>query len=249
MQIHADDGYFFGLSVFETIGMKHGHPLFLKEHLERMNASAKALGICREVTKDMVFSWLASAPQNLFQHGALKIMLSAENLLFLPRENHYEEAQYQKGFTVDYSQVRRNETSPLVRHKTANYGDCILEKRASAAQGLDERIFRNTRGEITEGTVSNIFFIKNGKLFTPSVSCGLLPGIIRRYLLEQENARETVLYPEQAAEYDECFLTNSLMGIMPVKSLDGHLFSRREKTEQIRQHYQEYCRIFEKHDP
>lgn len=241
VEIQADEGYFFGLSVFETIGMEQGKPVFLKEHLERMKASAKVLGIPGQVTESQVEDWIRSGEGKLyretFRHGALKIVLSEKNLLFLPRENHYKAAQYQTGFVMDYSRVLRNETSLLVRHKTGNYGDCILEKRAAAACGMDERIFRNTRGELTEGTVSNLFFVKDGKLFTPALSCGLLPGILRRYLLEKEDAQERVIVPEEAGEFQECFVTNSLMGVMPVKRLGDCVFPSREKADQVRERY------------
>mgnify|MGYP000553325310 FL=1 len=65
---------------------------------------------------------------------------------------------------MDFSSVRRNETSPLTAYKTLNYGDCILEKRGAGKAGVDERIFLNTRGELAEGTLSNVFFLKEGKL-------------------------------------------------------------------------------------
>lgn len=64
------------------------------------------------------------------EKGVLKIVASSENILFLTRENHYGPADYEKGFRLAYSKVRRNETSPLTYRKSLNYGDCILEKRA-----------------------------------------------------------------------------------------------------------------------
>ena len=79
---------------------------------------------------------------------------------------------------MDFSSVRRNETSPLTAYKTLNYGDCILENRQAHGLGMNERIFLNTKGQISEGTVSNIFFVRSGKLYTPDLSCGLLPGIL-----------------------------------------------------------------------
>lgn len=87
----------------------------------------------------------------------MKIMVSEKNLLFLPRENHYQEADYEKGFRLEYSAVRRNETSPLTFHKTANYGDCIWKNGSWESRG-GERIFLNTRGELAEGTLSMSFF-------------------------------------------------------------------------------------------
>lgn len=78
--------------------------------------------------------------------AVLKIVASSENILFLTRENHYGPADYEKGFRLAYSKVRRNETSPLTYRKSLNYGDCILEKRAVRGTEIQEPIFLNTRG-------------------------------------------------------------------------------------------------------
>ena len=139
---------------------------------------------------------------------------------------------------MDFSSVRRNETSPLTAYKTLNYGDCILENRRAHGEGMNERIFLNTKGQISEGTVSNIFFVRNGKLYTPDLSCGLLPGILREYLCETENVEETVIYPAELGRYEECFVTNSLMGIMPVKQLGEWKSESREVTNQLLKKYE-----------
>ena len=120
-----------------------------------------------------------------------------------------------------------------------NYGDCILEKRLAARQGMNERIFQNSKGEICEGTVSNIFFVRDQKLFTPKISCGLLPGILREYLCESFPVEETVILPSDLDQYQECFVTNSLMGIMPVKKLAGHNFSKRDMSDQLLDAYKQ----------
>ena len=102
---------------------------------------------------------------------------------------------------------------------------------------MDERIFLNTCGEISEGTVSNIFFVRGGKLETPAMGCGLLPGIIREYLCETEETEETVIYQEMLNHYEECFVTNSLMGIMPVKQLGDRTFTQFGRTLDLREKY------------
>lgn len=137
------------------------------------------------------------------------------------------------------SSIRRNETSPFTFHKTLNYGDNILEKRAAVNAGIDEKIFLNTKGQICEGTVSNIFFVKEKKLYTPTLSCGLLPGILRAYILETYDVEETVLYPEDLVKFDECFLTNSLMGIMPLFQIENVAFKERTVTNLLRKSYLE----------
>ena len=128
--------------------------------------------------------------ENCPEHSACKILLTQENLMMRLRPNPYGPARYARGFRMDFSAVRRNETSPLTGHKTLNYGDCILEHRAAAAAGMDERIFLNTRGKLAEGTVSNLFLVSGGRIYTPALSCGLLPGVLRSYLLERYRVEE-----------------------------------------------------------
>lgn len=216
MELTLDEGYQFGLGVFETLKIRAGRAEFLDRHLERMNASLETLGIRRRVSRKEVLDFLEERKAGCC---ALKIMASGENTLFTLRENPYGQEQYEKGFVLEYSRVLRNETSPLVFHKTLNYGDCILEKRKAKAAGADERIFLNSRGELCEGTACNIFFARGERLYTPGRDCGLLPGIIRGILLEETEAVEAVLRPADIEEMEECFVTNSLMGVMPVRRL------------------------------
>lgn len=259
MEIKVDDGFQFGLGVFETIALWQGRPVFLKEHLRRMQTAADFFGwgeiADRGLTEEGIRQWLEQqekwtaengqweATAKCLAHGGLKIMLSKENLILSLRENHYHPAQYGKGFTMDFSSVRRNETSPLVMHKTMNYGDCILEKRAATKAGMDERIFLNTKGQIAEGCVSNIFFVRNGNVCTPARFCGLLPGVLRAYVLQVTDATETILYPEELADCEECFVTNSLMGVMPVRQLGNYTFSSRKTAEQLMKQYRESVKI------
>lgn len=233
-KIELDEGFFFGLGAFETVAVYH-HPVFLREHLERLNRAMTFLGLSGQVTEEEVYAYLEEHP---VECGALKIVVSEKNRLFLTRKNPYTQEIYEKGFLADFAKVRRNETSPFTYHKTLNYGDSILEKRRAAGEGLDEVIFRNGRGEICEGAVTNIFFAKKGKVFTPEISCGLLPGILRNYLMKSLEVTERKIMPEELAEFDECFVTNSLMGIMSVRKLGGRVFESRETAERMRERYQ-----------
>ena len=92
----------------------------------------------------------------------LKILASDKNINFTSRANPYASMADRPDYVIALSSIRRNETSPLVRHKTFNYGDSILAKRQARAEGIDEPIFCNMQGQLTEGAVSNLFFIKNG---------------------------------------------------------------------------------------
>ena len=242
MDIKLDEGFLFGLGAFETIAVENGKPLFLEQHLNRIEKAADFLGLgsCRQrgLTEEKIEEYLDMYDISLKKHEALKVILSAENMFFQMRNNPYVEESYTQGLRAEISKVRRNETSPLVYHKTLNYGDCILEKRAAMAAGIHEMIFINTKGQISEGTVSNIFFVRKNTVYTPQLSCGLLPGILRSYIMERFPVTETIIYPDELVYYDECFVTNSLMGIMPVKQLGNICFPHRTKADELREIYE-----------
>ena len=239
MEITLDEGFSFGLGAFETIAVKKGRLIFPDRHLRRLDRALRFLQIGtleeRGITAEQVRDYVE---QEKLSDEACKLTVSKENILFQKRQNPYTDEIRKKGFVMDFSSVRRNETSSLTAHKTLNYGDCILENRQAHAAGMNERIFLNTKGQISEGTVSNIFFVRNGKLYTPALSCGLLPGILREYLCETENVEETVIYPAELRWYEECFVTNSLMGIMPVNQLGEWKSVSRAVTNRLREKYE-----------
>ena len=231
--MELDDGYFFGLGFFETIAVENGRALFLGWHLERLVDSCAFLGIKFPYDRQAVENILKE--KDCPKRGVLKIVASPANTLFLVRENHYSPADYEKGFRLGYSQVRRNETSPLTYRKSLNYGDCILEKRAVSGTDIQEPVFLNTRGELAEGATTNLFFVKNGELYTPETTCGLLPGVLRRWILETGEdlgtpVRQCRIRPEDVADFDECFVTNSLLRIMPVTQLEQVVFTEQKVT-------------------
>ncbi|HIV35495.1 MAG TPA: aminotransferase class IV [Candidatus Blautia intestinigallinarum] len=235
-----DDGFYFGLLVFETLAIEQKTLIFPQEHMERLHHSLRQLRI-RNPQLDTILT-LERLREEAFRcpypRGVLKIAVSQDNILFSLRENTYTQDQYRKGFHLRTSTIRRNETSPFTYHKTGNYGENILEKRHAHTCGFDEPIFLNSREQICEGATTNIFFLKNGRLFTPAAKCGLLKGIIREYLNQRYPVTESVIYPAQIPEFDEIFLTNSLLGIMPVASWDGHIFPSHEETFQLLMNYQ-----------
>jgi 4-amino-4-deoxychorismate lyase len=235
--LKLDEGYMFGLGAFETIAVCNNHPILLSYHLERLEKALQFFNIEQKVSEQQVTNFLLENP--LSGNGVLKIMVSKENVTFTTRDNHYQPSDYEKGFTLDFSKVKRNETSPLVFHKTMNYGDNILEKRLATKRGIDEPIFVNTKNEICEGACSNLFFVKDGKIFTPRLSCGLLAGTMRRYVMANFEVQETIITPEMIDSFEEIFLTNALMGIMPVAKWGEYTYSSHKVTTKILNRYQE----------
>lgn len=160
MNLTFDDGYQFGLGAFETLSLIEGRPVWLEAHEARLRRTLDWLGISLPVDwKEKLASYLAKDGGD---KGVLKILASDHNLCFTSRRNPYEAMTSRPGFVLALSDIRRNESSPFVRHKTFNYGDSIVAKRQAIQKGIDEPIFCNTKGELAEGAVSNLFFIKMG---------------------------------------------------------------------------------------
>ena len=240
MLIELDDGYSFGLGLFETILLYKGKPVFLDEHLVRINKSIVDLGLnIGKLEKNEVFQYLNNS-KNILEYEVLKIVLSEKNRLFLKREYTYTEKDYQKGFSLNISKVRRNESSIFTFHKTLNYGDNILEKRKSKKMGYDEPIFLNSKNQITEGATSNIFVVVEDKIYTPKLSCGLLNGIVRQYIVSNYDVIEKEIDIEFLNNADEIFLTNSLLGIIPVNNLEKKVFKSQKISKEIFNSYKKY---------
>lgn len=113
----------------------------------------------------------------------------------------------------------------------------ILEKRKFAKQGIDEPVFINTKGYLAEGATTNIFFVKGESLYTPDMKCGLLPGVMRDYIIENYQVRQDFIKKEDVQFFDEMFLTNSLLGIMPVRKFHNIIFDKMEMGKRLNEEY------------
>ncbi len=237
--LQPDDGYFFGLGAFETIAVLEGMPIFAHAHLERLAGTLEFLGIESN----------HRALSNLLDEGlqlpgaesgskALKIAVSQANRIATVRDNSYTQASRNRGFALATSRVARNQTSPLVQHKTFNYADNLMQKRLAQGKGCDEPIFCNTDGNVSEGATTNIFVVRDGRIATPPVGDGLLPGIMRAFVMSALDVEERSIALEEALACDEVFVTNSLMGAMPVRSWDGRSFDDHAMARKVQLEYE-----------
>ncbi|MCM1990638.1 aminotransferase class IV [Oceanirhabdus seepicola] len=230
--ISYDDGFFYGRGCFETILIKK-EPVFLREHLNRLNLGLMKLGINKKICVEDVKEHISE------NDCALKIMVSEKNTMYEMRNISYRPEHYEKGFSLKLSQVMRNESSHMTYLKSFNYYDNIIEKKKAISEGFDEVIFLNTKGYIAEGAVSNIFFIKGENIITPKVECGLLNGIIREKFIEKfkDIIHEVEITLKEAMECEGAFITNSLMGIMWVNSLGEKKYERCSLYDELREWY------------
>ncbi len=213
-----DEGFFFGRAVFETISVTN-RPLFLAEHLKRLAEGASRIGIRRSLSEGEVNEWIAG--QDL-RDCALKITLSQENTVYTVRANPYGEAMERDGIIAVVGAGRRNACSLLAGIKTASYAENLLERERAAEMGCQEALLLNTEGWLAEGSATNLFFVLDGILCTPSSDCGILPGIVRSFMLERFPVQEGQYALNDLLRAEECFLTNSLMGVMGIRELRDH---------------------------
>lgn len=120
---------------------------------------------------------------------------------------------------IAVSAERLSSTDPFLRHKTTQRA-LYDRSRASLPPGTDELIFLNERGEVCEGTITNVFFDLGQGLSTPPLACGCLPGVLRAELLAQGSCREVVL-PAAALPKARLWVGNALRGLIPARLPTG----------------------------
>ncbi len=233
-----DHGFLYGMGLFETFRTYGGIPFLLEEHLERLATSCVELGIAydpqsQELREKIQQLLLA----NGLTEGYIRLSISAGvEPLGLPAGDYMQPTEiiYAKslpapdrgkiGKSLQVLQLRRNTPEGSVRMKSSHYMNNILGRRelhqypwAIGAEGL----FLNATDHVSEGLVSNLFFIYRGVLCTPSVETGILPGITRAFILDLADQLDI---PYEEGSYskellylaEDIFLTNSIQEMVPV---------------------------------
>ena len=118
---------------------------------------------------------------------------------------------------VKISSKKVNPGDVFLYHKTTRRDLYDKERMKACRKGFFEVIFLNTKGEMTEGAITNIFILKNGKIYTPPVKCGLLRGVLRERLLKEGKAQEKVIYRKDVLDADKVYIGNSVRGLLETK--------------------------------
>jgi len=232
-----DHGFLYGYGLFETMRAYHGTIFLLERHLKRLLNSAAVIGLSSELAEiDLGKACTDTLMANGLQDARLRLTVSrgeadsfsgsgtniTPTVLVTARSYQALPVQiYNKGFRVGASSFRRYSQSLLSRLKSANYLLNVLAKKEAEAAGLDESLLLNERGLITEGSISNVFFVAHAGLVTPPVESGILPGITREVVMELAdalgiNVTEGEVRLEDLGQFGEAFLTNSVTEIMPL---------------------------------
>lgn len=220
--------------LFETFRWKNSPPVYLEKHLVRMKRGAEFLSIpfpSEENVKKAVHeainkSGLADAYVKicLLSSGSVKFYEQADEGHVLVIVKNYEPPKNRMRANV--VSFRRASSSLLLRVKSMNYLENVLARRKARDGGYDEAIFLNERGEVAEGSTTNIFWVKKRVLCTPDVDCGLLPGITREALISLASelgleVKEGKFELDEVLSSDGAFLTNSLAGIAALTEVDN----------------------------
>ena len=230
-------GFLYGWGLFETMRAYNNRIVYFDAHLERLKRSARLLDIRCPYSlarfKEIIYE---AVKINGLRDVSIRLTLwkcesGADTLIIAKKYQPYPSRQYKKGFRASISPFRQNENSFLAQLKTTNYLLYRLAYAKAQEKGFDEAVILNQKGNIAEASRSNLFFIKAQELFTPSLASGCLNGITRRVIFDLAKKYHIKAYEGAFSMLDlyacdEAFLTNSLMGIMPLVSVEGRRIRR-----------------------
>lgn len=236
-----DYGFLYGDGLFETFRAYAGKIFRLSQHLDRLNGSANRLAITSPSPALLEKLLYETLRRNHFEGALLRLTLSrgegapglnpapcaAPTLIITARKfDGYPEDHYLKGVSGVIVQARRNPAVADPALKSISFLSNILAKLEAKKRGAFEGLFLNTEGALCEGAVSNLFWVREGKLITAAPAAGILEGITRTVVLElaakMKIETDEGFYPADALfDADEAFLTSSGLELTPLTAVDG----------------------------
>lgn len=226
-----DHGILVGDGVFETIKSVRGEAFALTRHLDRLATSATGLGLAApdlDAIRQGTLDVLAASPK--WELARIRITYtSGPGPLGSDRGDQgttavvavSEQSPFPPAADVTVVPWPRNERGALSGLKTTSYGDNAKALAYAHERGGGEAIFGNLAGNLCEGTGSNIFLVRDGRLITPPLSSGCLAGVTRALVLEWYGGVEEDVPLEAIYEADEAFLTSTTRDVQPIRAVDG----------------------------
>ncbi|MBI1177428.1 branched-chain-amino-acid transaminase [bacterium] len=240
-----DHGLLYGDGIFEGIRAYNGRVFKLKEHIDRLYNSAKALLLTIPMTPvEMTRAVVETCRRNKLRDCYIRLIVTRgpgslglnpnrcknpQVIIIADKIQLYPPSMYQKGLdivTVPTTRNLINAVNPAI--KSLNYLNNILAKIEANIAGVEEAIMLNAQGFVAECTGDNVFIVKGDELLTPPLTAGALYGITRGTVMqigEQVGlrVRETDLTRYDLFVADECFLTGTGAELIPVVKIDGRV--------------------------
>jgi branched-chain amino acid aminotransferase len=237
----TDSGFLYGAGLFETMRSHNGIVFSLKDHLDRLFFSAGALSInntySREYITEAIYKVLKA---NKLTDARLRMTLTggpisepeekrkSTLLIAATKLQPYPAEYYKNGVLVVLSPFRQNTAEPIYGHKTTSYFSRMLALKSAHQKRAAEALWFTVDNRLAEGCISNVFLVKDSKLYTPPIETPVLAGVARKTIFQValKNSIEFIeknLYISDLLDADEVFLTNVIMQIMPVNSVEKHI--------------------------
>ena len=228
-----DHGFTVADGVFETLKVTGGVAFAVSRHLDRLERSAAGMGLPapdRDRVRVSITETIAANAEALGELGRLRVTFTAGEaplgsdrgeagptlvVAVSPMKPWPESAAV---ITVPWP---RNERSPLAGIKSTSYAENVLALAQAHDHGAGEALMGDTRGRLCEGTGSNVFVVIDGRLITPTLDTGCLPGVTRALVLEWCDAVEEDMPFEALTSASEAFITSSTRDVQPVHRIDA----------------------------
>jgi len=269
-----DYGFLYGCGLFETVRAYRGRPFRLSAHLRRLRRSAEELGWSLAVEEETVSRWVEEVlTANRLTTGDARVRLTVTPgagppladwscgegpptwvVMAAPLPADFDE-RLARGWRALIYPRARGQQAATAGVKSLSYLENVLARQWARSRGADEALFINSVGRLTEGTVSNLFVVRDGRVVTPPLSEGLLPGVTRAEVLEiapREGVaiEERPLTPPDLQTCEEAFLTNAVVGLVPLVQVEGRTLPVGEVTQKLRAAYREdVCGQLGNHHP
>ncbi|MDX6765472.1 MAG: aminotransferase class IV [Candidatus Methylacidiphilales bacterium] len=202
-----DEGFRYGRGAFETVRVSRGRALLRAEHVDALKEAAVALGLDSSRIEP------GDPPAD---SGFWRWILTPRQFLTLWVDEGVEEVV---GVELGLSRLRVCSTAWESRHKTLSY---LLQIQAREESVTGRDVLLNENGHMAGATMANLFWVRDGRVFTPSRDCGCRNGAVRRWILRNTpDLAEVAESPAVLDGADEIFLTNSRLGIVPVLRWQG----------------------------
>ncbi len=240
-----------GFSIYEVIKISKGIPLFFENHLKRLHNSAKLKKVKINYGENEIKTQIYRLIDiNKINEGRLKFAVrfhkSGDKLIiFFLNPISVSESEYKEGVKIiSVQEERKNPNAKIINYKLRTYINNLIKNN-----DIFEVLLINKNNYITECSKSNIFFVKENNIYTPS-SEDILCGITRKYILQickKKNIKvnECKIKSEEINSFDSVFITGTSIGILPVRQIDNFTFDIKNKI--ISELSEEYNKITEKY--